>query len=232
MLILALDTSAGTSVALVEADASVRTRAVRRTDNPRHHAELAAPMIVDVLAEAGSAASDVDLVVVGTGPAPFTGLRVGLVTARAFAHARGIEVLGVPSLDALARTALDARPGLEQVVVVTDARRREVYGGRFETAGADDVRALDGPVVQAPGRVLEDLDGRGLALTGAGTRLYPDALPDDGLPEEIDPVAAVRIALARREARLAGRPDVPSLDTEPLYLRRPDVHTAGAAHRG
>ena len=86
-----------------------------------------------------------------TGPAPFTGLRAGLVTARALGRARGIPVHGVPSLDAVARAALDelADEGAT-VLVTTDARRHEVYAARYRARGADDVECLDGPAVLTP----------------------------------------------------------------------------------
>lgn len=238
MLILALDTSAGTSVALIETIGSsgssgtvgaIEVRAARASDDARHHAEFAAPMIAQALAEAGADPAGIGLVVAGTGPAPFTGLRVGLVTARAFARARGIEVAGVPSLDALARTVLDA-PALdggefEEIVVATDARRREVYAARYRADGADDVHTLAGPLVRTPAEALAAVGGRGLPVAGAGTELYPRVLAPAGLPGRIDPAALVRVALARRAARDAGQNA--DLGTEPLYLRRPDVHAGG-----
>ena len=199
---LAIDTSEGTSVARVDG-ARIERRAHR---DPRGHAEHLAPM----LAELGS---EVDAIAVGTGPAPFTGLRVGIVTARALGAALGVPVLGVPSLDVLARQALDVGAGA--VTVVTDARRKEVFWASFEALSDDDVTPLSPPAVSAPGSIVT-LGG----LVGAGTRLYPEQLAGEDL--ELDPAVMVRIARARWGS------DQP---TEPLYLRRPDIHAAAGQKR-
>jgi tRNA threonylcarbamoyladenosine biosynthesis protein TsaB len=133
--VLALDTSAAVAVSLVTDDGA--PLAARRESVDRRHAELLGPMITGVLADAGVDRHDLTAVVVGTGPAPFTGLRVGLVTARTLALALGVPVLGVPSLDALALQAvrdLALAPGTE-VVTVADARRREVYWARYRVPG-------------------------------------------------------------------------------------------------
>lgn len=239
MLTLAIDTSAGTAVALLDVPAGGPPTVLAQAAgaDPRAHAEQLAPMVADVLRTARAAAADVELVAVGTGPAPFTGLRVGLVSARTFAHALGIEVVGVASLDALARTVLDRAPGdAAQVVVATDARRREVYVARYAARGADDVTRLAGPHVTAPAEALAavglgDDGGPGtpdVLLAGPGCALAPEHLPaTPGLPDAIDLAALARIAHARRAARAAGH-DV-ALDTEPLYLRRPDIHGAPGA---
>jgi tRNA threonylcarbamoyladenosine biosynthesis protein TsaB len=231
--ILSLDTSGGSSVALVETGpggVSVLDRA--EGSDPRRHAESLAPIIDGVLA----GAPDPDAVAVGTGPAPFTGLRAGLVTAQVFAHGRRLRVHGVCSLDAVARQALDvlgAADGSAEVLVVTDARRKEVYWARYRADGPDDVTRLAGPEVAAPA-VVAEANGpalaEGLAVAGAGTVLYPELLPGTpGLPVAVDPAVLARIVAARLAARESGR-DV-ELGTEPLYLRRPDVHVAGAPKR-
>src|SRR5690606_20485160 len=94
---------------------------------PRKHAERLAPLIVAALADAGVERTDLTGVVVGTGPAPFTGLRVGLVTARVMAKALGIPALGISTLDALAAQAVAdlGLPAGREVLVATDAKRRE-----------------------------------------------------------------------------------------------------------
>ena len=251
MLTLAIDTSAGTAVALLDgpepgrsavagaAPAAPVVLARASGTDPRKHAELLAPMVDDVLHRGGRRPADVDLVAVGTGPAPFTGLRVGLVTARTLARALGAEVVGVASLDALARTVLDALgrpaegaagepvagPGTTDLVVVSDARRREVYCARYATLGAHDVTRLSGPHVTAPADALEACGaGPDTVLAGPGCATAPDLLPaTPGLPDAIDLAALARVAHARLARRAAGE-DGLELDTEPRYLRRPDIH--------
>ncbi|WP_062517612.1 tRNA (adenosine(37)-N6)-threonylcarbamoyltransferase complex dimerization subunit type 1 TsaB [Demequina gelatinilytica] len=197
-MILALDTSSAIAVALVSASGEVLAR--RSEFNPRGHAELLSGLIADVLAEAGAAGTDVTRIVVGTGPAPFTGLRVGLVTARTLGHVWGVPVEGVCSLDALGAAATG------EVTAVADARRKEVYWATYRSG----VR-VDGPAVSAPG----DVPVLG-AVVGRGALLYPDAFPGAA---EGDPDPALLVGAADR-AREAGS----DMSTEPLYLRRPDVH--------
>jgi tRNA threonylcarbamoyladenosine biosynthesis protein TsaB len=130
--VLVIDTSAGPTAAIVEAPGSDPLAATvvesLVSDSSRRHAEELAPAIDALVTRHGVPG----LVVVGTGPGPFTGLRVGLVTARTLARGWGIDVAGVPSLDAIARGALDD-PSLagRSVLVATDARRREVYLARY-----------------------------------------------------------------------------------------------------
>ncbi|MDN4475037.1 tRNA (adenosine(37)-N6)-threonylcarbamoyltransferase complex dimerization subunit type 1 TsaB [Demequina sp. SYSU T00192] len=197
-MILALDTSSAIAVALVSDSGEVRAR--RSAFNPRGHAELLSGLVEEALGEAGVARTDVTRIVVGTGPAPFTGLRVGLMTARTLGHVWGVPVEGVCSLD-----AIGAAHGGE-VTVVADARRKEVYWAAYR----DGVR-VSGPAVSAPG----DVPVAG-AVVGRGALLYPDAFPG---AVEGDPDPALLVGAADR-LRAAGD----EMPTEPLYLRRPDVH--------
>lgn len=198
--VLAIDTSAGTSVARIDGEHITRAS----DPNPRAHAENLAPLITQV-----GGASGVDLIVVGTGPAPFTGLRVGIATARVLADALGVELAGVSVLDALARQALDTSQA-DEVTVVTDARRREVYTASFTAHGADDVEVIRPAQVLSPA----DLDVVG-ELVGA-THLVPEAT---GRPLELDVAVLARIALQRRAAGV-------EMPTTALYLREPDIHNA------
>jgi tRNA threonylcarbamoyl adenosine modification protein YeaZ len=121
-VLLTIDTSAGTAVALV--DPVTRTvLAERSTDDTRRHAEVIGPFLADVLTDAGLGPAAITGVVAGMGPGPFTGLRVGIAAARTFAVARSVPFLPVVSHDAVAAAEADGRP----LVVLTDARRREVY---------------------------------------------------------------------------------------------------------
>jgi tRNA threonylcarbamoyl adenosine modification protein YeaZ len=206
VLVVAIDTSSAAVTAAVAAvDDGVRTLAQRVTINPRAHGELLAPSVAACLDEAGAGPRDLDAIVAGLGPGPFTGLRVGLATAAAMADAFGIPAYGVCSLDAIAG-ALDAR----SLLVATDARRGEVFWARY----VNGTRA-DGPHVDQPAGV-STVDSA--AMAGAGARLYAGVL---GLPLlDVDypqPDALVRTAADRLRARAA------SESLTPLYLRRPDA---------
>ena len=211
MRVLVLDTStAAVTAGVVDVDpaggAVVVTEHV--VVDARRHGELLAVGLRKVLT------GPVEAVVVGVGPGPFTGLRVGIVTAAAFADARAIPALGVCSLDGL------SSPGCG---VVTDARRREVYWARYDGAG----RRVDGPHVGPAAAAAAGLQGAG-TIVGAGTALYPEAF--DGLPVAAGPrfPTVARLAEVAVRRQLAGEPP---LALTPLYLRRPDVQEPSSPKR-
>lgn len=215
-MILGIDTSLGTALAVVDPDGVVRAEV--SSDNPLGHAEVIGDLLSSVLDAAATTAAHgtglpaagddaITHVAAGMGPGPFTGLRIGIAAARTFALARALPVVPVPSHDAVALGVLlaaameDALPG--RFAVVTDARRREfaytVYSG---------------------------LDDDGLPVRDA----EPALIPRDQLDARLDELAAMRLdataipasllALAAARAVDAGR----TLATaEPLYLRQPDV---------
>lgn len=198
-VVLALDTSTPAVTAGIVRREDVSVLAERVTFDARAHAERLTPNVLAALADAGLAMSDLDAVVVGCGPGPFTGLRAGMATAAAYGHALGIPVHGVCSLDAIGvRTA-------GEVLVVTDARRREVYWARYR-----DGFRIDGPGVNAPA----DVDA-GAAQTVAGSTEHAGlfGLPHRG-PTHPTPAGLV-----------AAVPDwsQPPLPLVALYLRRPDA---------
>ena len=159
-LILVIDTATpAVTAGVVRRDGdTIDVLAERVTLDARAHAEQLTPNAVGALADAGIDVEDLEAIVVGCGPGPFTGLRVGMATAAAYGHALGLPVHGVCSLDAIGiGTAGD-------VLVVTDARRREVYWARYR----DGVR-VEGPAVSAPA----DVPGADEAL--AQPPLYPTA---------------------------------------------------------
>lgn len=213
MLVLGVDTStAAVTAVLAEVDPTgVRELASAATVDARAHGELLAPSVAKVLATAGRTAGQLDAVVAGTGPGPFTGLRIGLVTATAMAQALDIPAYGVCSLDAVGAAA-----GPGRVLVATDARRREVYWARY----VDGVRR-DGPAVAKPADVTVDAE----RAVGAGAATYADVL---GLPVADEPRYPVGTALVGLAAEriLAG---APTEVLEPRYLRRPDVTISAAA---
>ncbi|MDO5720707.1 MAG: tRNA (adenosine(37)-N6)-threonylcarbamoyltransferase complex dimerization subunit type 1 TsaB [Actinomycetaceae bacterium] len=219
---LCIDTSTGASVAVVD---DTGTYSARETDT-RAHAERLNMLVQEVLLDAGkpSRATDANLdqVIVGTGPATFTGLRAGLVTARVIAHACGIPVRGVSSLDILARYYLDETARDGEIVVVTDARRQEVYWAHYRAAGPDDVECMTGPEVATADAVANRFIDSSVTFAGPGCALYPDALPT---PMPVVPVHADIASRIVRARIAAGITDFP---TEPLYLRRPDIHPGKA----
>jgi tRNA threonylcarbamoyl adenosine modification protein YeaZ len=172
----------------------------------KRHGELLAVGIREVLAH-----GQPDLVVVGVGPGPFTGLRVGIMTAAAFGDARGIPVLGVCSLDGLAVGASWA---------VTDARRKEVYFARYDDTG----RRIWGPLVRKPAELQQMLaDNPDEAVVGDGALLYGFATLDEPRYPRLD-----RLVASAMRHQDEGRPPMP---LTPLYLRRPDATEPGLPKR-
>lgn len=199
-MLLAFDTStAHVTVALHDGEQVVATWG---SEESMRHGETLAPGIDRVLRDAGAISRDVTAVAVGAGPGPFTGLRVGLVTARTLGFALDVPVYAVCSLDVLAADAIDA--GLDEFVVATDARRKEVYLARY----ADGVR-VEGPVVARPVDVATDE-----RVVGRGAVLYPEHFPNATGPEVPRAEALVGCVVDER---------FELLDPEPLYLRRPDT---------
>lgn len=193
-MLLAIDTSAGSSVAVVADDR--RILAERDEAGTRRHAETIGPLIRDALADAGIPSATVTAVVAGIGPGPFTGLRVGIAAARAFAHGLAVPLLSVVSHDAVAMDRDRA------VLVVTDARRREVAWSVYEPG----LLRRRGPELARP----DDL---------------PEIVPGYDALERIDAarIPAAQLALAALLARREGR-DLPAPNA--LYLRAPDVTVA------
>ncbi|OLR91140.1 tRNA (adenosine(37)-N6)-threonylcarbamoyltransferase complex dimerization subunit type 1 TsaB [Actinokineospora bangkokensis] len=217
MLVLAVDTSTpAVTAGVVELppDGPPVLLAERVTVDARAHGELLTPHVRDALAEAGKALADLDALVCGVGPGPFTGLRAGMVTAAALGHAVDRPVHPVCSLDAIAALV----PG-EPLLVVTDARRRELYWAAY---AADGTRSA-GPDVLAPALLAERLPELGVARV-AGARLGGFDLPVTG-PEHPTPVGLVAAAAAA--LRSGAEPG----ELTPLYLRRPDAVEPGARKR-
>ncbi|MBE7324924.1 tRNA (adenosine(37)-N6)-threonylcarbamoyltransferase complex dimerization subunit type 1 TsaB [Nocardioides sp. Y6] len=178
--------------------------AERVSDRPMKHGESLAPLIDAVMADAGRGRRDVTAIAVGAGPGPFTGLRVGLVTARTLALALDVEVRAVCTLDVLAVEAHETGAVSGDFLVATDARRKEVYVASYR----DGVR-VQGPAVRKPADVASDLP-----VVGEGATLYPDAFPHAVGPARPSAGWLARV-VAEERAEL--------LDPEPLYLRRPDA---------
>ncbi|HEY4597902.1 tRNA (adenosine(37)-N6)-threonylcarbamoyltransferase complex transferase subunit TsaD [Corynebacterium sp.] len=241
MLVLTIDTATSYVVSgLVEVNRragswgtfeySATTLSQRVQRNPRGHMELLVPHIQESLAEAGLRPRDVEAVVVGTGPGPFTGLRVGMATGAAFADAIGVPVFGVDSLSA---TAASVAAGHQECLVLSDARRREWYSATATEAG----RLVAGPAVGKPADVLaehgskpiavaltaevasaiEKLEGDEKAATEAWRIITEDAYPT---PEGLALAGADQLWWLEGEGHFVQRLRRPLVAQ---YLRRPDA---------
>jgi tRNA threonylcarbamoyl adenosine modification protein YeaZ len=200
VLVLALDTATPTLVAGIARwtpDGGAEVLAERAVPSGTKHAELLTPAITAVLDDAGLAMADLDAVVTGLGPGPFTGLRVGVVTAAAIADARGLPVVGVCSLDAVGSGAR---------TVVTDARRKEVYWAAY---GADGSRT-EGPAVVRP----EELGRPGPFV---GDPAFAERLGEPVTPAHVTTAGLLRAAGPQLADPSSAGPLLP------LYLRRPDA---------
>ncbi len=219
MLILSLDTSANASAALVNDDGVLASFASRDT---RTHAEVLTPAIRDLLAEVGVDGRDLDAVITGTGPGPFTGLRAGIATARTLAFVWNVPLFGLMSLEAIAADALaDARErGLDEYLVATDARRKEVYWARFRARG-DAPRLLEGPAVASPSNLPA------LPVYGKGAGLYADELSAAEGFTDLQPAASSLGVVALERIHTGSQ----STDTTPLYLRESDAKVPGPRKR-
>jgi len=200
VLVLAVDTATSVLVAGIArwvADGAPEVLAERALPSGNRHAELLTPAVQGVLADAGLTTADLGAVVTGLGPGPFTGLRVGVVTAAALADALGLPVVGVCSLDAV---------GTGARTVVTDARRKEVYWAAYDDGG----HRVDGPGVVRP----EDL-----AVPGpfVGDPSFEPRLGAPVVPADVTTAGLLRAAGPQLADPSSAAPLVP------LYLRRPDA---------
>ncbi|MFI6939290.1 tRNA (adenosine(37)-N6)-threonylcarbamoyltransferase complex dimerization subunit type 1 TsaB [Streptomyces sp. NPDC050418] len=208
MLLLALDTATPAVTAALHDGRTVLAES--SSVDARRHGELLLPAVDRVLADAGVKLDAVTHIVVGTGPGPYTGLRVGLMTAMTFGSALGLPVHGLCTLDALAyASGRDGSAG--DFVVATDARRKEVYWARYS-----DLRTrLSEPAVDRPADIAEQVAG--LPAVGAGAFLYPGTFPDAYAPEHVSAGALASLAAEK----LAAGEEL--TEPRPLYLRRPDA---------
>ena len=211
-MLLAIDTSAGSSVAVVDRDGGVL--AERTEADTMRHAEVIGELIRGALADAGVAPAALSGVVAGMGPGPFTGLRVGIAAAKAFAFGAGRPVIPVVSHDAVAFERYSAGH-TGALLVVTDARRRELYWSAYSGVDANGLPVRSG----APGLSRPDeLPAVTTAATGATPATRYDA-------------AAVSAGALGMLAELRYANGLPFDADVPLYLRSPDVTLSHAPKR-
>lgn len=218
MLVLAVDTATpAVTAGVVDLTDTTETTVLARcvTVDAKAHGELLTPHVLTALEEAGRTFADVDAIVCGVGPGPFTGLRAGMATAAALGQALAKPVYPVCTLDAIA-----AEVG-GPLLVASDARRREVYWAAYDATG----RRVAGPSVDKPADVVERLPSLGVErVAGNGATLYDLGLPHTG-QEFPTPLGLVAVARAEVLDHAKPRPLVP------LYLRRPDAVEPGARKR-
>lgn len=195
MNVLAIDTSVGVSVAVLRNNGEITQS---QTVDHGMQGELTAELISEVVTGSGLLVSEITDVVVGVGPGPFTGLRVGLVTAAVFAHARDISIHGICSLDAI---AYDYE---KPCVVVTDARRKELYWARY------DGKRIGEPQVSKPEDLLAQFPES--EFVGPGAQLYPHSINGNLMELKAGSLAKL---FASGSAQL--------VDVSPMYLRKPDA---------
>lgn len=206
---LGIDTSSGTSVAIGD---GANLLAEVNFEDTMGHAENIGDAIVQVLQSAKLVSKDIDAVVVGRGPAPFTGLRVGIAAAVAFAEGIGAPLYGVVSHDAIALSDIetDAPNQAKHLVVRTDARRREEYWSLY--SGLDESglpKRSAGPAVASAQAIEAELEG----MAGSSSTAQ----------SHVSAASIVRLAHLQKAA------GVLDSDVSALYLRAPDA-TEPKAH--
>ncbi|MFV0461587.1 MAG: tRNA (adenosine(37)-N6)-threonylcarbamoyltransferase complex dimerization subunit type 1 TsaB [Nostocoides sp.] len=214
MLLLALDTATSAITVAVHDGDSIRASAA--VADARRHTEELAPLIQRVMRAAGAGMDDVTDVAVGTGPGPFTGLRVGLVTAQVLGASLGLPVHGVASLDALAHAVVRRGVVGEPFAVATDARRKEVYWATYAAPVQGSADPLTEPAVHRPAVIPPTV--RAGPCAGRGPVLFPDLFARPVPVLDVDAEALADLAVRR----LAAGMDMP---VQARYLRRPDALT-------
>jgi tRNA threonylcarbamoyl adenosine modification protein YeaZ len=245
VLVLAFDTSTpAVTVAIVDTDDSAarqvlgvsatgstvtigpgpRPVAERTEVASNRHGELLAPLIEQVLFEAGATPQDLGAIAVGLGPGPFTGLRVGIVTAKALGDALGLAVYGECSLDVIGvgmgGLAIDDTYGKHGFVAMSDARRKQVYWAGYDYYG----HRVSDPDIIDPHVLAQQLEPE-TYVVGAGATLYREVFGGFAhMAAENDYPGAAQ--LGRMVASRAEQ-QAPGDDLTPLYLRRPDAQPPG-----
>lgn len=206
---IAIDSSIGTSVAVSNGTAIFAAS----SDDPLGHAEVVADLITEALESAGVSPSEIRAVVAGMGPGPFTGLRVGIAAAKAFAIGVNVELRPMVSHEAVAHASFSADASQGEVFVVTDARRKQLFGTRYARPDRSGI-----PVVTVAPALYsrEILDTHEQSTPQPGSTVQPTSIPADAL---------IELAALRKLASRAFEPDVA------LYLREPDVTLPGAPKR-
>lgn len=207
MRVLAIDTATTALVTgVVDTESGQLTQRVLA--DTRAHNERLMPTILEVMSEAGLELGNLDAIVAGVGPGPFTGLRVGMATAQALADALSIPLHGVCTHDAIAHAALAGAEEKDAALVATDARRKEIYWATYRAG-----QRLTGPDVSKPGE---------LSVQDIAQVVIPEKLADQ-LPEELAALPRSEAAPTAEGLVAVARLDADPAPFVPRYLRRPDA---------
>lgn len=227
MIILAIDTS--TDAVSVAVNNSRQLMASAHVTSERRHAELLAPMISSVCAQADVRLAEVDVVAVDIGPGLFTGMRVGIASAKTIAQVRDLPIIGVSSLDILARSVTTT----ERVVLSTiDARRGELYWAMYRNDIGSSIEVKPPRVGNLDDCVVDIVDrGQEVLIVGNGALRYRDKLNEmlettglfvEWASEQLAQPSATVLALIAAELALVEQWQKPT-DLQALYLRAPDA---------
>jgi tRNA threonylcarbamoyladenosine biosynthesis protein TsaB len=219
--LLALDAAGASCSVALWAGGGVKVR--RFSAMARGQSERLVPMIGEVMAEWGGGFEALDALAVTTGPGGFTGVRIGLATARGLALARGLPLIGVSSFEVAAAAATAAERAGRQVVAVLDSKRNEIFAQLFDetlaAVGAPLEVALDGLAEALPAG-SRDVP---LVLTGDAAARAQEALQAAGRSDVLLAAAAGPADAALLAARAALRDPAAAGPVQPVYLRPPDV---------
>ena len=222
MLILGIDTATAQVGCAIGGHEGVLASA--HSLSGRRHAETLTPMIDFVRRQAGVELAEISVVAIDTGPGLFTGLRVGISTAKALAYSLQIPMIGVPSLDLL---AFPARFSSRLIAAVIDARRGEVFHALYRQVPGG-IQRVSEPAVAPPEELASELLAAGgeTLLVGDGARHYAEVFEGLGRLEMAEaglayPNAGSLVQLAH--ARALREEFIPHWQLEPLYLRKPDA---------
>ncbi|MCW5892680.1 MAG: tRNA (adenosine(37)-N6)-threonylcarbamoyltransferase complex dimerization subunit type 1 TsaB [bacterium] len=228
MVVLGLDTATWTAAVGVARDDTVLAAASRRA--AASHVRMVPALIDEVLAQAGLELADVDAVAVSIGPGSFTGLRIGLGLAKGLCYARGLALVAVPTLEALAHVA--GAPAGATVCAALDARRRECWAALFRVGEGGDLIRLGDDFTATP----DDLAARlpvGAVVVGDAGAAYADALAPRAaavLPADAsEPSGGIVARLGARRLARGERAEPGTL--EPTYVRPPDAQLPHGASR-
>lgn len=228
---LAVETSGRKGSAAIGRGAQVIAERPFATDT--EHARDLLPVVEGLFEECGANERSVEHCYVSIGPGSFTGLRVAVTFARHLSLAMKTQLVAVPTLDVIARNALQVTPLPQRLAVILDAKRKQVFGAVYELTGGDEYRQVISPCLTDPEELFRQA-GTPLAVIGEGIAYHQDAIRAGGvqvLGEEVwfpraTNVYAIGSAMAEQGLFTA------AADLVPFYLRRPEAEEVWEKRHG